>query len=323
MNPDHPLLMPNGYRIYTKPIERAINMILFNIDADHHGIDIEGRGRDGKTQCAQFLAHDREWLNGRGAITRVIVPKGSGKTDATFYGKLCRGIGLSYSERTSGEERRERFINLLLERCGAAGARLMVLFLDEAQRITREELDYLVDLDNVMENQNVRLFIVFIRQSDVSGPNIRTAQADFPSHIVGRFFMGTHRFTGLLDAADVHHALGRYDDMTEWPEGSGISFTHASATRAFEKDGYRLAHQTELIMSVVRDVRREAGLKIEADWPMKTFCGSVKYLLCDVAATNPDFVAFTEEHILKALRASGYLTLEYVRANLILDSEVA
>jgi hypothetical protein len=311
----HPLLTTARYPIYTRPIERLLNGIRLNIKADHHGVDIFGRGRDGKTLAMAYLCQHLEWLQGQAAVARVVVAKGTLATDRAFYAKLCAGMGIRSRVQASADDRREVFINALLDRCGPLNARMIVLFLDEAQRLQRAEMDYLVDIDNALDEENVRLFIVFVRQSDERGAGLRQRDPEFPSHIKGRFFMQSLRFTGLLDLEDVAHALSRYDRAAHWPVGGDVSFTRHFAPAAWDA-GWTLASQAEDIWNVVRQVRKDAHLAPNADWPMKTFAGMVKYLLVDVAGADPRLRRFETAHIETALKACGYLALEQVRQQL-------
>ncbi|EIL90934.1 hypothetical protein [Rhodanobacter sp. 115] len=44
MEKKHPILVPNGFQIYTKPTEAVANFILGHIENDHHGASFFGGG---------------------------------------------------------------------------------------------------------------------------------------------------------------------------------------------------------------------------------------------------------------------------------------
>lgn len=51
----HPLLVPDGYQINTKPTERLANFIRKNIFEGHHGCSAYGGGGVGKTTAIAYL----------------------------------------------------------------------------------------------------------------------------------------------------------------------------------------------------------------------------------------------------------------------------
>ncbi|OOG41631.1 hypothetical protein B0E51_06770 [Rhodanobacter sp. C05] len=294
--------------------------MLSNINEDHHGAIAEGPGRTGKTNILRYLCnHQTQWLQnviGGGVAARLIMPGGTRKSDGAFYSSMGDALYLTAADRPIGSLKKDRIIDFVLNRCGAAGVNLMVLFVDNAQHISLAELDYLCGIDDVIEENGVRLFIAFMRQSDASGIDISAVATAYPSHIVGRFMMGTHRVTGLRGFAEVAHALQRYQHSNFWPVESDISFVANFAPSAVA-NGYEFESQAPMIMEVVKDIRVAAGLTPENDWPMKTFTSMVKFLLCNVAGRDPAFRSFRPEHIRAALQASGYLQLEYAHAGLL------
>jgi hypothetical protein len=44
----HPILIPNGFQIYTKPVEAVVNCTLTHVENDHHGAAFFGGSGLGK-----------------------------------------------------------------------------------------------------------------------------------------------------------------------------------------------------------------------------------------------------------------------------------
>jgi hypothetical protein len=323
----HPILIPNGFQIYTKPTEAVANFVLGHIENDHHGASFFGGGGLGKTSTQQFLTdHAPRWLvdenrNPIGVASRLIMPSGTRRSDGAFYTAMTNGLRLTNTDRLSACKGKDRLINFVKTRCGQAEQDLMVMFIDNAQRITRSEFDYLADVDEQLTDAKIRLFIVFFRQSDASGVDVRDDWSEYPTHMLRRWFMGTHPFLPLNGIAEVTHALDRFDRSTCWPT-SDMPYSRYFAREAFDS-GWTLAGQAPLIMEVVRKIRSEANLAPSTAWPMATFTGMVRHLLAHIAPTTPNFREFNEPHIEQAIRVSGYLRLEFVRANLVLADEAA
>lgn len=327
MEKKHPILVPNGFQIYTKPTEAAANCVLGHIENDHHGTSFFAGGGVGKTSAQQYLTdHAPRWLvdergNPIGVASRLIMPSGNRRSDGAFYTAITNGLRLTNTDRLSPCKGKDRLINFVKTRCGQAEQDLMVMFIDNAQRITRAEFDYLADVDEQLTDARLRLFIVFFKQSDASGVDVRDDWSEYPSHMLRRWFMGTHPFSPLVGIAEITHALDRFDRSVCWPTAD-MPYSRHFAREAFD-NGWTLASQAPLMMEVVAKIRAEANLAPSDAWPMATFTGAVKHLLAHIAPTTPNFQEFTAQQIEQAIRASGYLRLEFVRANLLVAGEAA
>lgn len=144
-NEMHPLLIPNGFQISTKPTENFANFILQNVEEDHHGVPSYGAGGLGKTSAQEYLTdHVSQWLvdaNKRqiGVAARLIMPSGQRRSDGAFYNALNTRLKLTTCDRLPAQKGRSRLVNFVKTRCGQAQLPMMVMFIDNAQRITRGE----------------------------------------------------------------------------------------------------------------------------------------------------------------------------------------
>lgn len=316
----HPIFIPNGFHISTRPIEAFANYVLTNVELDHHGAPAYGGGGLGKTSAQEYLtANVSRWLVDRnnnpiGVATRLIMPSGPRRSDGAFYSALNLRLNLTTSDRLTAQRGKDRIVNFVKTRCGQAELPLMVMFIDNAQRITRAEYDYLADIDEQVTDAKLRLFIVFVRQNDATGIDVMDDWAGYPSHLVRRWFMSTHAYQPLVGLAEIAHALDRYDHFATWPTPD-MSFSRYFAQAAFD-NGWRLAGQAGLILEGIAALRAENKLPATDAWPMATFTLTVRHLLAS-AAQEKDFKDLTPAHVRAALLASGYLRLEYVRANLV------
>ena len=317
----HPIFIPNGFQIYTKPTEAVANLVLGHIENDHHGAAFFGGGGLGKTSTQQYLTdHVSRWLvdaNGNpiGVASRLIMPSGVRRSQGGFYTAMANGLKISSADRLSPNKGKQRIINYIKVRCGQAEQRLMVMFVDNAQRITRAELDYLADIDEQITDAQLRLFIVFFRQSDASGIDVEDDWSDYPTHLLRRWFMGSHAFLPLTGLTEVSHALERFDRAVCWPDPE-TPYSCYFARAAYD-DGWRLANEASLLTEVVSEVRAAANLPPTEAWPMATFTGTVRHLLTHCAANTLNFRQFDRDQIIEAIAMSGYLRLEFVRARLV------
>src|SRR4051794_1168204 len=66
------------------------------------------------------------------------------------------------------------------------------------------------------------------------------------AHVAARFMVAHWPFPGLCNPDEVEYVLMGYDDLSEWPEGSGTSFLAHFAPVAFAQ-GARLAPSRDTV----------------------------------------------------------------------------
>ncbi|WP_448481323.1 ATP-binding protein [Pseudoxanthomonas mexicana] len=316
----HPIFIPNGYQINTKPTTRLANFIVSSISQGHHGCSTYGGGGLGKTTAQQYLTENAaRWLLGSdkqpmAVAARMVVPSGIRRSDRAFWYVMNKRLDLTTALRVEPSVALDRMRNFIRTRCGQAGVRRMVLFMDNAQRITDTEYHYLEDLDGQLTEDKLSLFLVLVRQSDAEGVDIGDDWLDRPSHTVRRWFMDTMPFQPLMGAQEITHALSRYDKSVTWPTPD-MSFTRYFARSAFDR-GWTLAADAGLIVGEVQALRKAYQLPESQAWPMATFTLVVHHLLTSEVARQENFKGFCAEDIRHALLATGYLRLEFVRARM-------
>lgn len=310
----HPMEALFRPTVATNPIERTADAIHAALDVGYRGIGIYGFARFGKSEAVSYLIQHPGWLRDRKAAFFCIdAPDGHKRSDTLFLRMYMACLGLRTPLRATQVELSAMITGRMIEMTQNAGARLIIVFIDEAQRLVPGDYEQLVSLDNQMTHAGYYLFVVFIQQRDITGfSNETIGSNDHPPHVTGRFLIRKHEFTGLQGIEEVAFALSRYDEGTEWPPGSGISFTQHYASQAFDS-GFRLSHYAEKLWCTASNLRAEARLPEQWTWPMKSFEATVVYLLTIVAPRNRQFEAFTEDDLIEALHASGLVELELSR----------
>lgn len=320
----HPIHIPNGYSVYTRSHEYLINFILANIAEGHHGCSSYGGGGLGKTTAQQYLTDNASrWLIDEenrplGVAARMVMPSGMRRSDSAFWTAMSTRLKLTNAVRLDSHVAIDKLVNWIRTRCGKAQVRRMVLFIDNAQRITDAEYTYLEELDSMVFEERLSLFLVLMRQSDAEGVDIGDDWVDRPSHTVRRWFMDTTPFRPLTGISDFAHALSGYDRSLTWPT-SDMPFSRFFAREAFDQ-GWTLASEAGLIFETAAALRSEYMLPPSEAWPMATFTLVVHYLLSDIAGRRQEFKGFTKEDVRIALLGTGYLRLEFVRAKMKMPS---
>lgn len=310
----HPLLQLFRPLIATPSIERVADAINAAIDMGYRGLCVFGFARFGKTESITYLIDHMFWLNDRpAALLRVDAPDTHKRTDSSFFQSLLTLLGVRIPPRANPDELCTQLMGRMIEVAQNSGTHLLILFLDEAQRLLPADYEHLVTLDNRMTRAGYYLFVVFYHQRDITGfSNEVLASSDHPPHVAGRFLVRKHEFTGLVGVEEVAYALTRYDEGTEWPPGSNISYTQHFAMEAFA-NGFRLAQYAQRLWDCASHLRAEARLPAEWTWPMKSFEATVVYLLTVTIPATPSFQALDNEQLVVALQAAGLIELEKSR----------
>lgn len=70
------------------------------------------------------------------------------------------------------------------------------------------------------------------------------------AHVAARFMLAAEPFHGIRDVDELRFVLSGYDEGTEWPEHSGLSFTAGLASAAWAQ-GFRMADRAPALMQAM------------------------------------------------------------------------
>jgi len=310
---NHPMLARHDRPwIATRPIEHLANAILLALEEDFEGLQVSGRSGDGKSTAAKYLVrHHVTWLKSAAPMGWVFVPRRTNASDTALYKILQDGLRSPSAATAAALDRMGNIVDRICNSCQIMQAKCFYLFLDEAQRLSASDYDYLANIADQVKDSGFHLFSVFMNQTDDSGPSKLPSKRRSPQtipHTVKRFFMAEHVLKGLVGLEEVAHALSRYDLL----EYEGVPYPAFFAANAFER-GWRLAADADKVVSAIDILRAEAALTGPSDLSMFTFERMVRRFLVDVAGGNPGFAGLTVPDATRAIRKAGYLTLEHVR----------
>lgn len=315
----HPLLRKKRPPVTTPPILALANAIRCAIEDGHQGLRVLGSARSGKTYAQRWLMERTGWHTKPMARVSIRVPRHTKIRDGYIYQLILMSCRQKLSSRQSDLDALARIRDLFEQMCYSDGANTLLLLVDEAQRLHREELADFLSVVNECEWGDYSVFIVFFYQTDLTGTESEQIREELAPHLKGRFGMADHRFFGLCGEDEAGAVFKRYDDNAKWPIGSDVTYTQHFASKAYAQ-GWRLVHHTKEILEVVEQLRASHGLPPLEEWPMKSFELFVQRILTRVV-TRPDFDGLTRDDILEALESSGYIKLERCRAHMTDDDE--
>jgi len=205
-------------------------------------------------------------------------------SERDFFADLCKELGVSTSG-SSGECKRRAVDQMIL--MGQRNAkRLFLLFIDEPQKWTDLQLNWLCEIYDKLERHNVRLISVMVGQQTLVA--FRQNYIDRANGVVvDRLMRQVIEFHGIRDPEELKVVLGGYDTIFEsnqaWP------FTRFFFPQAYLA-GFRLQEATEIIWSAFVDVINANGKLLEHWLPMKHLTLMVETLFEDYCFKDaPDF----------------------------------
>jgi hypothetical protein len=258
INPDNRITRPfvpagthpietGRYLIGTVEISRLYEVVTQWIENRIPGGIVYGRPRLGKSRALSFLMHILPAdYNNRLSIYDLSSYQSKSPTERSFYEDLLSGVGHDLAFRGSTSEKRVRLVRYLIEQGIRLENRRIVFFMDDAQRLSELQYNCLMDIYNDLDKAGIQLTVILVGQPELLHQRsafIRTKK----TQIVGRFMTQDHEFTGIQNLEDLKYCLTGFDQESEYPVGSGWSFTRYFFPEAFN-DGHRLEHEAQALL---------------------------------------------------------------------------
>ena len=120
------------------------------------------------------------------------------------------------------------------------GGQQYVLILDEVNLCNEFDLTSLLEIHNMLAMRDITMTTISFGQPDVLNL-INSLIATEQEQIIARFFRKPVPFYGCTSAETLKDILEKLDNETEWPEGSGWTFTYFFFPEAYET-GFRMSN---------------------------------------------------------------------------------
>ncbi|MEM6819700.1 MAG: ATP-binding protein [Pseudomonadota bacterium] len=281
----------------TRAIEEFVNVVNDWLDYLLPGAIVWGNFRTGKTQAIRYLLENIDELLGSPIPAFLFSPWDAEQqqvTESRFYKEMLHMLGYELADSGVGGVKRRRTIDCMVERVRARDEHRLLLFVDEAQWLTRKHLRFLMDLHNQLKLADVRLITILVGQPELLAikDGLRSSRQ---GHLVGRFMTCTHRFDGVLDSVDIDRMFTSLDSGSEYPTGSGVSFTEYFVPKAFQS-GWRMKDQASQFWRVLLAVCEREGLPKIEELPMQAISAVIRALLRDLSEMDESSLELTSGH---------------------------
>lgn len=276
---DHPLVT-RDYSLFTPAINDMVDCVAGWLDDQVDGATIYGPSRFGKSNAVdhwlQSLLSERF-----GAYLPMVVWSHSDSGGANAVGRFLANLLLA-SRHPLAKAVRSPLArqHMLLERwaelAAQGGGRFLVLVIDEAQGMTQREWMWLVELHSLLEKERIRLCVFSIASLQFFDEPVGMALAG-GAHVAARFMLSAEPFHGVRHVGELQFVMAGYDEGTEWPRGSGKSFTGGIAPSAWEQ-GFRMKSCADGLWQAME---RQLPTRYEGpmEFPMKTVAHACRHAL--------------------------------------------
>ncbi len=280
---DHPVVT-REYSLFTLSIDDMINCIANWLDDQVDGATIYGPSRFGKSNAVDHWLQNLLSERHGGYVPMVIwshIDSGGQSSVGRFYAHLLDASKHEMAKAAKSPlDRQHMLIERWIWMAHQGGGKFLVLVIDEAQSMTQREWIWMVELHSTLEKEQIRLCVISIASLQFYDEPLGMALSG-GAHVAARFMLESRQFHGIRTVEDLNYVLSGYDDATEWPPGSGISFTAGLAPDAWA-EGFRMGDQAESLMYAMTASLGES-YKGPIDFPMKTVTQVSRNILLRIA----------------------------------------
>lgn len=308
---EHPMFHVRRPLADTHAVERVGTAITSAIEQNSHGMKLVGNTQRGKTHACVHLDETLDWRPYPMAFCHIRMGEHDRATENYLYTKFLACAHLRTSQLSEPNTNLTRVVTHLVSLAEEASAEVIIMPIDEAQRLHAKDFEHLHTLDNEIEAAGKRLFVVLITQIDYLGNEPESILSDVSRHAAARFLQHQITFIPVYGPKELKRYIKQYDKTLIWPVGSGTTYSRYFAPLAFAEN-WRFHHQAGEIWSVATELMAQHGLNHEAwAWPMKTLETFVSYMLTRIASKKKEaFSRFSREEILEGLAYCGFVHFE-------------
>ncbi|TVX93262.1 ATP-binding protein [Paenibacillus agilis] len=311
--------IPNGvhpveqghYVLPTREVLKLMETLMKTVSNRSPGIIVYGRPRIGKSSSIQFaMRYIPEKLGAPIPIFSTSCNLYRMPSEEKFFLDMLNDFKFPFPSKRKPSNMRSQIVNLLIEQGEKSKLRRVVLIIDEAHRLTELHYNWLIDIYNELDRAKISLTVISVGQEELLSRRTFFLEQK-KSQIIGRFMTKEHQFYGIRTIEDIKFCLKCYDQVSEYPEGSGWSFTRYYFPKAFE-EGHRLEKCAADLYSLFKDIRREYGLSKSLEIPMEYFAFTVENAMKQGCAD--DIYWPTQDLWKNAVKDSGYIESEIYMA---------
>lgn len=286
----HPVVQ-GDYTLRTPMLLAAYSIVRERVATRRTGIVFFGPPRIGKTKCAEEI---RRLLTEEscGLVSSIIYARPSLRpNDSHMFRLILEAQGHVLASRKDPYLLFKNAItDVELEVKKHRGSQF-VLIIDEAHLLGQTDLQRLVVFHNALASRGIKMTTLSFAQPEIMHRRTALMTAN-QLQIIARFLSEPIRFEGCTRVEYLRAMLKLFDEYSDYPEGSGWSYTRFFVPDAFQA-GFRLE---DFAPSIWETLKTASPVPVEGGVPVEHVCLTVQYLL--LRARSEDCINFklsTEE----------------------------
>ncbi|AYC33036.1 ATP-binding protein [Pseudomonas cavernae] len=281
MDLDHPILS-TYFWVSTAQVSKICSLAEFKVLMRKTGVIFCGQSRLGKTKCCEIIEKTLRKTNSRSYITLLPAVNREGNSHATVIQQLANVLGVSLSRSKTRLSVFLEVVDTIVFNTLESRGNQFVLLIDELQRFGRDDFYQLADLYNALDLKQIKMTVISFAMPEIIDKRddfLRTEQRQ----IISRFMSEVISFKGLQSEEEMRVILKSYDDISTYPEGSGITYTRHFMPIAYD-NGFRLEELSKLFW---RELNKLSSGFYVKNLPMEHFMMSIKYFLITAERHDP------------------------------------
>nr|WP_294489186.1 ATP-binding protein [uncultured Anaerosporobacter sp.] len=305
---NHPIYT-GDYYIQTNSIDNLFKEVTNWIDCRNPGGIIYGRARIGKTRAIHNLSIAiKEEYGDNISIFNVLMSEHK-PSEKFFYLEMLNDIGhsLALSYRSTSDLK-SNLVNHLIAVGKSNKMGQIILFIDEANFMSMDDFNYLIDIYNRLERSKVRMTVLLVGTKEVISTKTALMQMN-KQQIIERFMVREYNFRGIISRQDLQICLASYD-YSEYPENSGWSFTRYFFPEAFS-EGNKLCKYADLLLDCFSESLGTSSIEI----PMQYVTSTIENCLRKYGADGQNVYFPSKVEWMQSIKDTGYVIAENLFVN--------
>ncbi|TAL77508.1 MAG: ATP-binding protein [Burkholderiaceae bacterium] len=305
----HPILEKN-YRLPTPMLERTYAVIRERVWMKRTGVYLYASPRIGKTVCAEQVQALLLLEFPRLHIMRISARRSLRPSDAHLFRLLLDSVNHVLSKRTSVDLLFQNVKSDIMMNLATLGGTHFVLIIDEMHLLNDIDLEQLLALHNTLHMEKISMTTISFAQPEIK-EKVTGLMTRRQHQILARFLAEPIPFEGCISVDDFRKILRSYDVDSEYPEGSGWSYTRFFLPKAYQA-GFRLTNYSEEIWDALLNA---LGSYAGAGVPMEHICLTIEYLLLALRADDCPNVIISDKACTDAVGAANLATFNGLMHN--------
>ena len=275
------------------------------------GCIIHGKQRFGKSRSILQTIADLQQAFGSKLVVILIQTEffEEKPRESWHYAYCLKCIDHLLSDEGKPAELKERFQQAIVTQVAASGQRRVVLIYDDAQFLWEHQYGFLMNDYNYFERKKVKPTYVLVGQDELMLQRQSFILAN-RQQMVGRFMVRFMEFHGVRNVDDMKDVLISYDERSEFPEGSGTSFTEFFFPAAFGA-GWRMSSLAGRIFKAYKKLRRDHAIPEKREIPMQYLVPVIELIMRELGDASILEPEIGDSWLEDAIVACGYISAEY------------